>query len=508
MWARSSTVWDSSSKEFITSITLHRPALLGADPDPVVRDVEDDQRMQGNGHAAGGAARGAALSPQMLAGCRCVFLGGGVGVSVDTDTGQFRGFVYKMDDFKVWDLDYFPENILIDILSYLGVREVVRAGRVCKRWRRLVKDQRLWRLVDLTAWKGVTSRILWVLLRQYLGCGLRCLRLRGLLLSARGGVFLSESWLKALSLKCPRLRKLYLLHADLRGLPSCRLLPPTLHVLELRGCELPPGFFNQTPTSESTGPVEHGGAPSNVSAQQQGQSKAGKRAGSSSTGISIEQLVLNNVPSFTDQHLQSLTTWEWLSRLELRDTFRVTANGLRSCAAKSSGSGVEGLSKLKFLEIGITGRQGYQLQMASLGLGSGWLGLEELSLGGKEVGPGLLCASRLKDLHRLCLWACTLSEMQVLRSCRMLRQLRMLEFLEVFFQPKQPPPRGEGEGSDQEEEEEERDSGEVAGGNEEEDGHKRQDANDPIPSLQRSLAALLPHCTLVFTNCSVQINSD
>lgn len=27
--------------------------------------------------------------------------------------------------------------------------------RVCKRWKRLVKDQRLWRLVDLTAWKGV-----------------------------------------------------------------------------------------------------------------------------------------------------------------------------------------------------------------------------------------------------------------------------------------------------------------------------------------------------------------
>ena len=120
-----------------------------------------------------------------------------------------------MDD-EVWALDYFPENILIDILSYLGVREggpggkvkthgrrarcvtgvpvlcccccclfnsphqvtlsivvarVVRllrfvtvcvcvfcccfGCRVCKRWRRLVKDQRLWRLVDLTAWKGV-----------------------------------------------------------------------------------------------------------------------------------------------------------------------------------------------------------------------------------------------------------------------------------------------------------------------------------------------------------------
>ena len=56
----------------------------------------------------------------------------------------------------------------------------------------------------------------------------------------------------------------------------------------------------------------------------------------------------------------------------------------------------------------------------------------------------------------------------------MLRQLRMLEFLDVFFQPKQSLTRGgeeeeeeeeeEGEGSDQEEEE--RDSEEATGGNE------------------------------------------
>ncbi|XP_037317103.1 uncharacterized protein LOC119210818 isoform X2 [Pungitius pungitius] len=263
-----------------------------------------------------------------------------------------------MDEFKACDLDYFPENILIDVLAYLSVRELVRAGRVCKRWKRLVKDQRLWRFVDLTAWKG---------------------------------------------------------------------------------------------------------------------------------------------------HLQSLTSWERLSRLELRDTFRVTANGLRSCAAKSGVCEVEGLSRLKFLEIGITGRQGYQLQMASLGLGAGWLGLEELSLGGKEVGPGLLCASRLKDLKGLCLWACTLSEMQVVRSCRMLRGLSRMEFLDVTFQPKQCPPVLEGEGGGSGEEENNEDA---AGAENSNDENNTVDMNNPIPSLRRSLAVLLPSCTLVFTNCSVQISAD
>uniref|UniRef100_A0A3B5KZM1 F-box only protein n=1 Tax=Xiphophorus couchianus TaxID=32473 RepID=A0A3B5KZM1_9TELE len=382
---------------------------------------------------------------------------------------------------KCCNLDYFPENILIDVLSYLSVRELVRAGRVCKRWKRLVKDQRLWRTVDLTAWKGVTSRILWFLLRQYLGCGLRCLRLRGLLLSARGGTFLSESWLKALSTKCPRLSKLCLLHADLRSLPNCQILPRSLRVLELRGCELPRSFFNQSlPTSPGKGIA-------------------------SPSGIGVERLVLNNVPSFTDQHLQNLASWERLSRLELRDTFRVTANGLRSCAAKEGLSGLEGLSRLKYLEIGITGRQGYQLQMASLGLGAGWLGLEELSLGGKEVGPGLLCASRLKDLKCLHLWACTLSELQIVRSCRMLRGLRQLEFLDVTFQPRQSPPAEEGQEQEGGEEQQNEEGGT---GGESNDENRTLDGTDPFPSLRRSLAGLLPSCSLVFTNCSVQINVD
>lgn len=346
----------------------------------------------------------------------------------------------------------------------------------------------------------MTSRILWVLLRQYLGCGLRSLRLRGLLLSARGGTFLSEPWLKALSTKCPRLSKLYLLHSDLRSLPSCQILPPSLSVLELCSCELPRGFFSQSLSTSSAHP--HDRAEATSSASQKGRDKKSKGLGSPS-GIGIEKLVLNSVPSFTDQHLQSLTSWEKLSRLELRDTFRVTANGLQSCAAKDDLSGTKGLYRLKSLEIGITGRQGYQLQMASLGLGAGWLGLEELSLGGKEVGPGLLCASRLKDLKYLCLWGCTLSELQIVRSCRMLRGLRRLEFLDVIFQPRQIPPMEEGQGDgDEQQDKEEGASADVN------DENRTQDGNDPFPSLRRSLAVLLPSCVLVFTNCTIQSNPD
>ncbi|KAK9532878.1 hypothetical protein VZT92_010242 [Zoarces viviparus] len=397
-----------------------------------------------------------------------------------------------MDEYQAFNLDYFPENILIDVLSYLSIRELIKAGRVCKRWNRLVKDQRLWRFVDLTAWKGVTSRILWLLLRHYLGRGLRCLRLRGLLLYARGGTFLSESWLRALPTKCPRLNKLYLVQADLRSLHSCQLLPPSLQVLELRGCELPLEFFNQTSPSQ-----ERAEATSSVGGQQQGRHRKGKGLGSPS-GIGIERLVLNNVPSFTDHHLKSLTSWERLSRLKLRDTFRVTANGIMKCAAK------DGLSRLKFLEISIHGRRGYPLQFASLGLSAGWLGLEELCLGGKEVRIGLLNfnVSRLENLKCLCLRACKLHEMQIVRNCRLLSRLSRLEFLHVTFQQIPPAVEGEGGGSG-----EEQDNEEAAGVDDSNDENNTVDMNDPIPSLCRSLADLLPTCTLVFTNCSVQISA-
>lgn len=229
----------------------------------------------------------------------------------------------------------------------------------------------------------LTSRVLWVLLRQYLGHGLRCLRLRGLLLSVRRGAFLTESWLQALRSKCPRLRRLSLQFTDLRGLRSCSLLPSSLQVLELRSCEVSPGFFSQDPETD------------------------GKAAASA---VAIETLVVDSVPSFSDQHLSSLCTWQQLSRLELRDLSRVSVGGLMKCVPP----GAQTLARLTHLELD-TWRLA---QMVALGLGKGWPGLETLSLGGNEVNPGLLSVSRLQDLRWLRLRACRLNKEMVLRCCR------------------------------------------------------------------------------------------
>lgn len=314
--------------------------------------------------------------------------------------------------------------------------------RVCRRWKQLVKDQRLWRAVDLSTWKGLTSRVLWVLLRQYLGHGLRRLRLRGLLLSARRGAFLTESWLQTLRSKCPRLCRLCLQHTDLRRLRSCSLLPPSLQVLELSSCEVPAGFFAQDPETDG---------------------KAG-----------IETLIVENVPSFSDQHLRSLCSWRRLRRLELRDLIRVSAGGLGSCA--------QTLDRLTQLQLETWSRT----QMVALGLGRGWPGLERLCLGGNEVSPGLLSVSRLQDLRWLRLHKCRLNQKMVLRCCRSLTQLRVLEFSEVEFV-------------------EDEDEDEVRA---DESDRQQSDEDDPVPSLRRSLRSLLPECSVCFSRCTLTINRD
>ncbi|KAK3519566.1 hypothetical protein QTP86_029666 [Hemibagrus guttatus] len=358
---------------------------------------------------------------------------------------------------RTYTLDYFPENILIEILSYLPVQELVRNARVCKRWRALIKDQRLWRTVDLSTWKRVTSRMLWTLLRQYLGRGLCSLHLRGLLQSSRGGSFLSEPWLQTLSSKCPRLRQLTLTHTDLRGLHSCSLLPPSLQVLELRSCELPPGFFTQNP----------------LKLMQTDQTGSGKESQTSCSGCVIEALILDNVPSFTDQHLKSLSLWERLWRLELRDALRVTVAGLKGCAPP----GPHALTHLTHLELEGFSRQ----QMAALGLADGWAGLERLTLGGREVAPGLLCLNRLTGLRWLRLRGCRLTETLVLRSCGTLKKLHMLEFLQVEFAV-------EAERKDNERE--------------------KRTENDLMPGLRQALSNLLPKCNLLFTQCTVIDGAD
>ncbi|XP_067170751.1 F-box/LRR-repeat protein 12 isoform X2 [Apteryx mantelli] len=68
-----------------------------------------------------------------------------------------------------------PDSVLLEVLALLPLRDRLRAGRVCRRWRRLGQDRALWRHVDLSPHR-LSSRTLWHLLRRHLRDGLRTLK--------------------------------------------------------------------------------------------------------------------------------------------------------------------------------------------------------------------------------------------------------------------------------------------------------------------------------------------
>uniref|UniRef100_A0A8C2MMQ1 F-box and leucine-rich repeat protein 12 n=1 Tax=Cricetulus griseus TaxID=10029 RepID=A0A8C2MMQ1_CRIGR len=51
-----------------------------------------------------------------------------------------------------------PDLVLLEIFSYLPVRDRIRISRVCHRWKRLVDDRWLWRHVDLTLYTVCVHR--------------------------------------------------------------------------------------------------------------------------------------------------------------------------------------------------------------------------------------------------------------------------------------------------------------------------------------------------------------
>lgn len=46
-------------------------------------------------------------------------------------------------------IEKLPDKVLLNVFSYLSHREICRVARVCKRWRQIAYDTRLWKHVSL-----------------------------------------------------------------------------------------------------------------------------------------------------------------------------------------------------------------------------------------------------------------------------------------------------------------------------------------------------------------------
>nr|XP_056705540.1 F-box/LRR-repeat protein 12 [Euleptes europaea] len=261
-------------------------------------------------------------------------------------------------------LSALPDSLLLQILELLPPRDRLGGARVCRRWRRLVRDKLLWRHLDLTPYK-MSSKVLWHLLRNYLRGNLRTLKARGSLHSVRKQKVFTPALMQALGKQCPNLHRLYLTETDLRSL-SYDCMPPSLETLELSCCEIPSAWF-QGPGSSQT-------------------PQAFPR---------IQHLIIQNVPAFSNQHLANIARQGTLKTLILSEAYRVTDVGiqvvalhlgeleslaLRQCSVSDSAARFIGrhMKRLRHLDFSISS----SLTDAGLPFFGGLASLEDLQLEG------------------------------------------------------------------------------------------------------------------------------
>ncbi|KAM5238823.1 F-box/LRR-repeat protein 12 [Ctenodactylus gundi] len=281
-----------------------------------------------------------------------------------------------------------PDSVLLEIFSYLPVRDRIRISRVCHRWKRLVDDRWLWRHVDLTLYT-IRPKVVWHLLRRYMASRLQSLRMSGYLFSGSQAPQLSPALLKALGHKCPSLQRLCLHVADLSMVPITSL-PPTLRTLELHSCEI------------SVAWLLRGQDPSVLPL--------------------LECVVLDRVPAFRDEHLRSLTCFQALRSLVLGGTYRVTEMGLDASLQELSY-----LQRLELLGCSLSA------DSALLAISRHLRGVRRirLTVGGLSA-TGLARLEGMPALESLCLQGpLTSPEMptpaEIVSSCLAIPKLRVLE---------------------------------------------------------------------------------
>ncbi|XP_060083889.1 F-box/LRR-repeat protein 12-like [Ylistrum balloti] len=149
-----------------------------------------------------------------------------------------------MTDVIDVNIKHLPENILLEILSYLSVKDLCRAGRVCRAWRRVVRDNTLWRHVDLLPYR-LNLQKMWKVIRAHFSECLLTMKVRGFVESAgpkQKKPSLSDAMLLDLRERCPNIRDLHLHMCNTDNI-SANNLPRSLTRLVLHGCSWQPRWL-------------------------------------------------------------------------------------------------------------------------------------------------------------------------------------------------------------------------------------------------------------------------
>ncbi|XP_074643161.1 F-box/LRR-repeat protein 12-like [Tubulanus polymorphus] len=117
-----------------------------------------------------------------------------------------------------------PENLILDIFKHLPIKDRCRICRVCRQWRRIVHDKKLWKHVDLMD-HPLNLTKLWTFVRSHFSDCLLSLKMKGFMYSKVGAkkwkkATLSDAMLKELQERCPNLQELCMSHANLESVNS------------------------------------------------------------------------------------------------------------------------------------------------------------------------------------------------------------------------------------------------------------------------------------------------
>ncbi|KAL5021274.1 hypothetical protein ScPMuIL_000429 [Solemya velum] len=149
--------------------------------------------------------------------------------------------------FSASNFDSLPDNIALEIFSYLPVKELCVAGSVCRRWRRITNDNSLWRYVDLLPYR-LNLQKTWKVLRAHFSECLRVIRFKGFIgtgVSKWKKHTVSDAMIADLKDRCPNLHEFHLASCNTDNLDSLKL-PTTLQKLVLHNCTWQPRWLRGT----------------------------------------------------------------------------------------------------------------------------------------------------------------------------------------------------------------------------------------------------------------------
>ena len=212
------------------------------------------------------------------------------------------------------NINNLPDDIILHILHFLDVKNICNSGRVCRRWRRIVKDNKLWRHVDLRPYKLNMQKI-WKVLRAHFSDILLSLHIRGYLDPTSINWMkhnLSNAMLKELKERCPNMKTLTLIKSNLSSV-SAEHLPCKLQELCITSCFLPPKWFSHV----------------DIAVKQ-----------------SLLSLDLSNSSKLSNMDLKDIKDFNNLQFLSINGCYRVTEEGLLT---------VNEFTKLSVLEMAETG---------------------------------------------------------------------------------------------------------------------------------------------------------